>query len=257
MDRNGFEENFRKKVCGEIHLVPEGVNRFFVHTPFKFDDGDHLKIILKQENGNWIFTDEGHTYMHLSYSDLKLDTDTRKKIIDTELTRFQILDRSGELILHTQNEAYGDALYSFIQGLLNVFDVRYLKREIVRSLFMEDFQTFLNRKLQSERIIFNYHHPTFDPRGSYPVDCYVEGKDRPIFIFGILNDDKCREATITILFYEKNSYDFSSIAIFENAEEITSKNLMRFMDLCGKEYSTLQSAEGRFDAHFATLSTNA
>ncbi len=31
---------FRKKVCSEIELEQEGLNRYIIHNPFLFDDGD-------------------------------------------------------------------------------------------------------------------------------------------------------------------------------------------------------------------------
>jgi hypothetical protein len=47
-----IERNFREKVCSELSLMSEGINRFRVFTPFLFDDGDNLAIVLKKENGN-------------------------------------------------------------------------------------------------------------------------------------------------------------------------------------------------------------
>ena len=61
----------------------EGVERFRVFTPFMFEDGDHLSVILKRDNGRWILSDEGHTYMHLTYDidEKDLQRGTRQKII--------------------------------------------------------------------------------------------------------------------------------------------------------------------------------
>ena len=41
---------------------------FRVFTPFMFEDGDQLVIVLKKvgESGGYS-TDEAHTYMHLTY----------------------------------------------------------------------------------------------------------------------------------------------------------------------------------------------
>jgi hypothetical protein len=65
MNIEAIERNFKEKVCDK--LTSEGVNRYRVFTPFIFEDGDHLSIILKRENGKWMLSDEGHTYMHLTY----------------------------------------------------------------------------------------------------------------------------------------------------------------------------------------------
>jgi len=57
-----IERNFQKKVSSKIRLKSEGVDRYRVFTPFFFEDGDHLAIILKRENDSWSLSDEGHTY---------------------------------------------------------------------------------------------------------------------------------------------------------------------------------------------------
>lgn len=44
-----IEQDFRQKVSAKVDLVAEGVDRFRVFTPFLFEDGDHLSIVLKKE----------------------------------------------------------------------------------------------------------------------------------------------------------------------------------------------------------------
>jgi len=58
-----IERDFREKICSKIRLMHEGIERFRVFTPFVFEDGDHLAIVLKQEEGRWLLSDEGHTYL--------------------------------------------------------------------------------------------------------------------------------------------------------------------------------------------------
>ena len=142
MNIEEIEKDFREKVCDKLAISAEGVGRFRVFTPFMFEDGDHLSIVLKRDNGKWILSDEGHTFMHMT-SDIDekdLRQGTRQKIITNALSLFKVQDRKGELIITIENDGYGDALYSFIQALLRITDVTYLSRERVRSTFMEDKQ---------------------------------------------------------------------------------------------------------------------
>ena len=44
-----IERDFHEKVSAKVRLVAEGVGRFRVSTPFLFEDGDHLVIVLKRE----------------------------------------------------------------------------------------------------------------------------------------------------------------------------------------------------------------
>ena len=63
----GIDRDFREKVCAEIRVLDEGMDRYRVFTPFQFDDGDHLAIVLKRKASQWLLSDEGHTFMHLTY----------------------------------------------------------------------------------------------------------------------------------------------------------------------------------------------
>lgn len=252
MEFERFEKEFKEKVCDEIHLIPEGVDRFLIQTPFTFDDGDHLKIVLKkEEKDEWQLSDEGHTFMHLSYEDIDLDTKTRRQIIEKSIAIYNMENRDGELV-HTINDVrYGDALYSFIQGVLHISDIAYLKRERVKSAFREEFHSFVSTQVPEEKIRFDYHDPIHDQTVLYPVDCMIEVMPRPLFLFAILNDDRCRDATIAILKFEKFGVNFSAAAIFENQEEINRKVLARFSDVCEKQFSSLQSARDRFERYLS------
>lgn len=86
-----------------------------------FEDGDHLAIVLRKESGRWTLTDEGHTYMHLTYDleEKDLLRGTRQKIIRNAPAAFSVDDRDGELVLPIDDERYGDALFSFVEALLS------------------------------------------------------------------------------------------------------------------------------------------
>ncbi len=247
MELKNIERDFRERVSEKLRIRPEGIDRYRVFTPFLFEDGDHLAIVLKRENGRWILSDEGHTYMHLTYDldEKDLQKGTRQKIITNALSVFCVHDREGEMVIVVQDDRYGDALYSFVQALLKISDVTYLTRERVRSTFMEDFKVFVEQTVPENRRQFDWSDQEHDPESKYSIDCRVNGMPRPLFIQALPSDDKTRDATITLLQFEKWGVPFRSLAIFEDQEEISRKVLARYSDVCEKQFSSLAANRER------------
>ena len=143
MSTDAIEREFKAKVCEKVTIAPEGLERRRVFTPFMFDDGDHLSIVLKKDGDGWMLSDEGNTYMRLTCDMDEQDLREGKPhaIIDSALSLFDVEDRDGELVIPVRDGLYGDALFSFVQAILKIADVSYLANERVQSVYPKPSQT--------------------------------------------------------------------------------------------------------------------
>ena len=247
MSIESVEKDFQKKVSEMVRLESEGIQRYRVFTPFRFDDGDHLVIVLKKEDSQWLLTDEAHTFMRLTYDvEAKdLHKGTRQKIVSNALSEFHIETRSGELIQYIRDEEYGISLYSFVQAILKLSNVSFLSRERIRSTFKDDFRALLTETVPEERLIFDWTESAYDPDGKYIIDCRINGSPKPLFVQALASDGATRDATITFLNFEKWDIPFRSLAIFEDQEIISRKVLSRFTDICDRQFSSLTANRNR------------
>ena len=241
--------DFQEKVAEQVRIAAEGIDRYRVFTPFRFEDGDHLSIVLKRDMLSWTLSDEGHTFMRLTYDmdEADLLSGTRQQIISDALSVFRLEDRGGELVLNIPDDQYGDALFSFVQALLKIADVSYLSREVVRRTFKEDFRKFLSDIVSEERREFDWFDHHLDPSGKYTVDCRINGMPRPIYAYALLNDSQTRDATIALHQFSEWNIDFHPIGIFENQEDISRNVLARFSDVCGRQFSSLAGNQDRIE----------
>ena len=230
---------FKRKVNGEVSVEPSGIDRFVVYTPFQFDDGDHYVVVLKREQGKWLLTDEGHTFMHLSYEDVDLATETRAQLIDQALSTYHVENDGGELKLVIPGTSYGDALFSFVQALGRIAHTASWTQERVKHAFRDDLEKVVYTSVPLGKVHVSYSDPEIDPNGHYKIDYMIEGRDRQWYLFGIANDTQCLEATITCLHYEKHKRRFGSIAIHEDMTRIAKRPLAQLTDVVNRQFSSL------------------
>ena len=247
MNVEDVQYRFRDKVHDKIALIPEGVERYRVSIPFRFDDGDHLSIFLKWEAGDWYLSDEGATYMHLTYDMEEADfmRGNRQTIITDTLSLFGVDDIEGELRLAVPGEGYGDALYSYVQALLKISDVTFLSREIVQNTFLGDFREFMEETVPQNQRNFDWNDPFHDPEGNYSVSCRINNRSKPLFVYALPNDDHTRDANIALQQFERWRMTFTSVAIFHDQTQINRRVLARFSDICDKQFSSLPSNRER------------
>ena len=240
-----IEKDFIDSLSAEIELVPDGRDRFYVYTPFRFNDGDHISIILKKESEGWILSDEGHTYMHLTYDieEQQLFRGIRQDIISKALSAFGVKDRDGELILEIRDTGYGGALYAFAQSLLKITSVTSISwKHAHRKTFRSEFKEMIYSVASKDRIELDWFHEERDPEGKYKVDCRINGMRTPLFVYALSTDRKVNQATIAL--YEFKAWklpDFCSVGIIRDQTKVSQKSIDYFRTVADDCYPLEES----------------
>ncbi len=251
-----IEKDFIDKVSAEIQLLVDGKDRFLVLTPFHFNDGDQLVIVLKKLGNKWVLSDEAHTFMHLSYymDEKTLHSGNRQKLILKALSMFDVEDYDGELIMEIPEGNYGEALFDFVQALLKIIDVTYLSRENVKSTFKDDFRAFLSQKVESNRMTFDWQHPLRDPNGLYRVDCRINGMPQPLFVFALNSDNKTQAAALALHQFKEWGVKCQPLGIFE--KKPTPDVLLRFNDVCETYFTDIIKNSKKIEQYLQDYMSN-
>lgn len=238
-------QDLRAAVCGAVELHPEGNDRFRVFTPFVLDDGDHVSPVLKREGDEWVVSDEGNTFMRLSYEfdDRMLQSEGRRRIIEQALGAAGVQDRNGELVSRVRDGGYGDALFSLVQAVVRVMDVTLQTRDVVRSTFVADASALVERAVPPGARVRNWRDPEHDREGHYPVDWRLGGDNDPVFLFLLTSQEKVQDATIVLHQFAKWGVEHRTVGIFEDQERISRRTLARFTDVSEKNFSALPGNE--------------
>ena len=239
MTENALLTDFRRKVCREIEIESEGLDRYIVHTPFMFDDGDHFVVLLRKDDAGWFLTDEGHTLMHLSYACTDISKGSRAKIVEESLASHRVENQNGELRVTVPGADFGNALYSYLQALSMVSTVPQITQERIASTFAEDFASLLSEVIPEHRAEVHWHDPQHDPQGDYTVDYRINQASRPCFVFGVNSDAKCSHATISCLMFERWKIVFRSVILFEDQTKIARRPLAQLTNVVDKQFSSL------------------
>ena len=233
--------DLRSRLSTEVDLRPYGGGLQQIFTPFTLADGDVVSVFLKKDGDRWTITDDGNTWMQLSYDiDYRSpEIPERRAAISRALSAFGIEDNDGELTVPVEGARFGDALLSMIQGILRVSDAEFISTEVAKAKFADDVRTLLRDTAPKDMAEFDWSDPERDPQRVYTVDCRINGRPSPLFVYALAGNGKTRDATISLHRFQQWRLPFRAMAIFDRQESIRNDVLRRFSDVCSTQFSGL------------------
>lgn len=243
--------DFRSRLATEVELRPYGRGLQQIFTPFTLADGDVISVFLKKDGDRWTITDDGNTWMQLSYDiDYRSpEIPERRAAIARAISEFGIEDHDGELTVPVEGAGFGDALLSMIRGILKVSDAAFISTEVAKASFSGEVRTLLRDAAPENMAEFDWTDPERDPQRVYTVDCRINGQPSPLFVYALSGDGKTRDATIALQRFQQWGVLFRVMAIFDRRKSIRNDVLLRFSDVCPTQFSGLAENRQAIIAH--------
>ena len=116
-----------------------------ISTPFLDRHNDCVQIYVKPSDGGYVLTDHGYTIDDLEFSGCKLNTATRKELLNITLNGFGVCRKGNALQVDATFEDFALQKQSLLQAMLAVNDLHYTARPTVASLFAEDVAEWLTK----------------------------------------------------------------------------------------------------------------
>lgn len=130
-----------------------------ITTPFLDRHNDFIQIYLKKDNnGEFVLTDDGYTINDLLSSGCSIDSPKRIKLLELTLNGFAVKkNENNALFVKSSLDKLHIKKHSLIQAILAINDLFYLANAHVSSLFFEDVKSWLDISdiRNTENVIFN------------------------------------------------------------------------------------------------------
>jgi hypothetical protein len=234
-----YLELVREQFNNKVSLVERRPGVMQLLVPLYHEDGDMIDIFVEPAEcgqDKIRICDHGMTLMRLSYS-FDIDTPNKERIFQRILSENSIHEDDGNLFFESEPGSLYPSILHFAQAIAKVSNLQLLRREMIKSLFMEMLAEFISDALKK-------FHPRergfpLPQREDLEVDFEFGIKPRPIYLFGVKDDSKARLTTISCLEFQRAGIPFKSFVVHENFDALTKKDRSRITSAADKQFISL------------------
>jgi len=209
-----------------------------LYLPIFHEDGDMIDLfIIPKGNSEYTLCDFGLTLQRLSYS-YDIDTENKEAIFQKILSENSLYEKKGNICLDTTVENTFSNIMHITHALAKIGSMRYFKREVIESLFIEMLDEFINQELRE-------FHPQskvlpIPDRDDLEADYQFSPNGHPVYLFGVKDVSKARLTTISCLEFQKANLNFRGWVVNDDFEKLPRKDRSRLTNTCDKQFTSLE-----------------
>ncbi len=233
---NKIIQNLRDQANRNVNTRNITENLFQAWLPIYYEDGDMIDVYIEAIGDNMFrINDAGMTIMKLSYT-YEIDTDNKMRIL-SEIVRSNGLQLEGDVISCI---SHSDNLYKelirFGNSVIRISTMSYFKREIVKNLFYEYLDEFIDEKVSLNFDVIKQWYPLVG-KEEYMVDYCIRGNNE-IFLYGVKDTSKARLVTICEQTFKLENKSRESVVVFDDFMNLGRDDQRRIMNATDKQFPT-------------------
>ncbi len=144
-------ESINNLIDAYVRWLRQGVSvenvgeAYEITTPFLDRHNDHVQLYVRADEHRLVLSDDGYVISDLRHSGCSLDTEHRRRFLQSILNGFGVQREGDALIAIAHNGDFPQRKHALIQAMLAVGDLFATATSHVRSLFLEDVALYLEQ----------------------------------------------------------------------------------------------------------------
>ncbi|MCF7792492.1 MAG: DUF1828 domain-containing protein [Candidatus Cloacimonetes bacterium] len=223
----------------KVSFVEKRPGIYQLICPLYHEDGDMVDVFISEISENIIrISDYGMTIMRLSYT-YDLNTENKIKIFNQMIKENNINSDDGKLYIDSEISNLFSSIMHFSHVAAKVSNMKYFKREMIKSLFYEMLEEYIDEKFSPSYKIEKNIYP-IPERDDLEVDFSFILPNHPIYLFGVKDVTKARLTTISNLEFYRNNLNFKSFIVYEDINNINAKDRNRLLSASDKQFPSFE-----------------
>ncbi len=232
-------DNIQLQIGKNISLEEIEPNIYRVYAPFFHEDGDMYSIYIENyaDGKHVCLRDFGNTLRRVSYT-FDINSESKQNLLNNiAISNLgSIVDK--EVIIETDIDRLTESLFQYSQLVSKLSNIKILKKEVIKSLFYEQLEEFIDSNLSSLYNIKKNYNPTTEQE--LLVDYFIDTKDKPLFIYGVKDNNKASKVIIGCLKYQTSGIRYRSVIVHNDLYSLQRFYQSQIINIADKQFVTLK-----------------
>lgn len=233
-----FINHIKKSFNNKIEAIEKRPGIMQLYLPIYHEDGDMIDIYVEEKNGKYYLCDYGRTLQRLSY-EFDIDSPVRESIFDRLIAENNLTEKDGNISMETNIKTVFSDILHVTQAYAKISSMRYFKKEIIESLFIEMLEEYIFSELTPFRPNKNIY--PIPAKTEFQVDYSFTPNGHDVYLMTVKNPAQARLAVINFQQFKLNQLPFRGWVVYESFDFLNKNDIKRLSDASEKQFTSLDN----------------